>query len=431
MISCPPFRSEVKKEGRAQTTKIATTTNSHVAEPAMTPEQMPSESKVSWSKKYWNSVSILQKSREQIVLLCERCCTSWLMILLPFVPAGFIIYYLRVNPAAIFVINFVAVFPIALVNSKAMDLMIDQIGTVKGGLLYMTFGLDKLPFSTETISNNLSNIVQLITSILLLRSRQIDTLKTSLLGGIVSLLLLVTGACYTFGGVSNDRTGFVSGIEQDYNSTAVKMMGDLLTLISISILIPTASHILSGTSTKSVTLESRGSSVVLILVYGCWLVFQLKTHAYLFDPDHSYSLNENGETGENEKTPNVWGLSVLLVLTTTIIAFNTNFAIDSIDGLVKHTSVPKSFVGFILLPILNNDTTALSNGMKDKMDLALHSCIGKSLQITLLFVPMMVLIAWIMGIDEMNLLFDSFQVVTFVLTVVLITHITADGKSNW
>jgi len=28
-------------------------------------------------------------------------------------------------------------------------------------------------------------------------------------------------------------------------------------------------------------------------------------------------------------------------------------------------------------------------------------------------------------------LFDSFQVVTFVLTVVLITHITADGKSNW
>jgi len=62
------------------------------------------------------------------------------MLLLPFVPAGFVISYLKVNPVAVFAINFVAVFPIAMVNSKAMDLMIDQLGTVKGGLIYMTFG---------------------------------------------------------------------------------------------------------------------------------------------------------------------------------------------------------------------------------------------------------------------------------------------------
>jgi Ca2+:H+ antiporter len=270
------------------------------------------------------------------------------------------------------------------------------------------------------------NIVQLITSILLLRNRQIETLKTSLLGGIVSLLLLVTGASYAFGGIHNRRTGTAIGIEQDYNTTAVKMMGDLLTLISISILIPTASHILSGTTIESITRESRGSSAVLILVYGFWLLFELRTHANIFVPETFYDENE-----EVEKKPNLWGPSVMLVITTTLIAFNTNFAINSIDGLIEQTPVPKSFIGFILLPILNNDTTAVSNAMKDKMDLVIHSCIGKSLQITLLFVPMMVLIAWIMGIDEMNLLFDNFQVVTFALTVILITHITADGKSNW
>jgi hypothetical protein len=94
--------------------------------------------KPSWSKKVGDLIPIPKKWKEQIILLYRR--TSWLMVLLPFVPAGFVLGYLKVNPVAVFAINFVAVFPVAMVNSKAMDLMIDQVGTVKGGLIYMTFG---------------------------------------------------------------------------------------------------------------------------------------------------------------------------------------------------------------------------------------------------------------------------------------------------
>jgi len=61
------------------------------------------------------------------------------MVLLPLSPAGFLPGYLDINSTAVFVINFVAVFYVAMVNSKTMDLMMDQSGTLKGGLIHMTF----------------------------------------------------------------------------------------------------------------------------------------------------------------------------------------------------------------------------------------------------------------------------------------------------
>jgi hypothetical protein len=64
----------------------------------------------------WEPHNNSHEVERAIKLLYTPCCTSWLMVLLAFLLAGFILGYLDFNPVAVFAINFIAVFPVVMVN---------------------------------------------------------------------------------------------------------------------------------------------------------------------------------------------------------------------------------------------------------------------------------------------------------------------------
>jgi hypothetical protein len=73
--------------------------------------------------------------------------TSWLVlassyvnILLVFVPAGIICGALGVNPTAVFIVNFLAIVPLAALLSFATEELSVKLGQTIGGLLNATFG---------------------------------------------------------------------------------------------------------------------------------------------------------------------------------------------------------------------------------------------------------------------------------------------------
>ncbi|PSR81394.1 Sodium/calcium exchanger protein-domain-containing protein [Coniella lustricola] len=74
--------------------------------------------------------------------------------------------------------------------------------------------------------------------------------------------------------------------EQIYNSTVTQMSACLLSLSVISLVLPTAFHASFSDTTladeKSLVI-SRGTSIILLLVYLIYLVFQLKSHAYMYE----------------------------------------------------------------------------------------------------------------------------------------------------
>jgi Ca2+:H+ antiporter len=121
----------------------------------------------------------------------------------------------------------------------------------------------------------------------------------------------------------------------------------------------------------------------------------------------------------------------VLIIGTAVMAFNTQFMTNNIEGLTRDAGVPRDFIGLILLPILSNDITAIQFGIRDDMDFAIQAALGKSLQVTLVVTPVLVLLGWVMQIDDMNLYFDGFQVVAVFVSVSLV-HIGIEaGKSNW
>jgi len=124
----------------------------------------------------------------------------------------------------------------------------------------------------------------------------------------------------------------------------------------------------------------------------------------------------------------------LLVAVTVLVAVTAEFLVDSISGVTdEHPQLRKEWVGLILLPIAGNaaeHATAVTVAVKDKLTLSIGVAVGSSIQIALFVIPLMVVLAWILG-KPLLMLFDPFESVTLFLAVLTVNYCVQDGKSNW
>ncbi|KAH8811971.1 Sodium/calcium exchanger protein-domain-containing protein [Xylogone sp. PMI_703] len=344
--------------------------------------------------------------------------SNYVNVLLVFVPLGIISGALGMNATAVFVLNFLAIIPLAALLSFATEEISMKLGETMGGLLNATFG----------------NAVELIVSIVALKNGEIRIVQSSMLGSILSNILLVLGCCFLAGGIHNTRTGTASAIEQDFNTTVASTMSSLMAVASASLIIPaTLYSVLSSSDADSETnilILSHGTAIVLLVLYVLYLVFQLRTHASLFDAEHA-AADDDTEVEEPQMGP--WAAAAVLIVITLLVAVCAEYLVDSIDALVATAHISKTFIGLILLPIVGNaaeHVTAIVVAVKDKMDLAMGVAIGSSMQIALMVTPFLVILGWIIG-QPMTLHFETFETVVFFLSVLVVAYVIGDGKSNY
>jgi len=303
-----------------------------------------------------------------------------------------------------------------------------------------------------------------------LAKKQVVIVQTSLIGSILSNLLLVMGMCFFFGGLRRQ--------EQFFNIRVAQTAAGMLALAVASIIVPTVFDKTTYQPQSQTAQMSRGTSVILLVVYAGYLYFQLKTHHSVLSEESQkvpmrpskHSLKEGAfkqavvnpvgmighgipgqsdneklsrmlmtppaldeEEGEDPQLsfPVAFGT---LVGSTVVIAFCAEFLVGSIDYVVSEAGMSEEFLGLILLPIVGNaaeHATAVTVAIKDKMDLAIGVAVGSSMQVALFLIPLLVIIGWIMGNDAMHLSFDIFQVAVLFVSVLLVNYLIADGKSHW
>lgn len=270
-------------------------------------------------------------------------------------------------------------------------------------------------------------LIDLQVSIVALQKGEIRIVQSSMLGSILSNILLVLGCCFIASGIRRQ--------ESTFNETVASTMSSLMAVAATSLIIPAtlyASLSNSAASTdENILILSRGTSFILLILYGLYLFFQLKTHAKLFDA-------ESGEDGGDgaEKEPEILGpfaAGVCLVLVTLLVAVCAEYLVGSIDSIVKTSGISKTFIGLILLPIVGNaaeHVTACVVAYKGKMDLAIGVAIGSSMQIALFVTPALVLLGWAIG-QEMTLHFETFETVVLFVSVLVVNYLIQDGKSNY
>jgi Ca2+:H+ antiporter len=84
---------------------------------------------------------------------------SWINVLLVAVPIGITLRFVSVSPVAVFVVNFIAIIPLAAMLSYATEEIALRIGETLGGLLNATFGHVSI-----AISGRLSNLLLVMLS---------------------------------------------------------------------------------------------------------------------------------------------------------------------------------------------------------------------------------------------------------------------------
>ena len=113
----------------------------------------------------------------------------------------------------------------------------------------------------------------------------------------------------------------------------------------------------------------------MLILYVLYLVFQLRTHASLFDAE---TQAEEDEDEEPHMSP--WAAGGVLVVITLLVAVCAEYLVDSIDSLVETAHISKTFIGLILLPIVGNaaeHVTAVMVALKGR-DLSLGIVLGLS-----------------------------------------------------
>jgi len=336
----------------------------------------------------------------------EMLLGNKLNLLLLFIPFGFIAKGVGWGDSAIFILCMLAIIPLAFLLGTATEELALYTNQTLGGLLNATFG----------------NATELIISIVALKSNLIRVVQASLLGSILSNLLLVLGCAFLFGGIKFPT--------QKFSKAAANTSSSLLTLAMLGILAPAAfiasrSGEANPDGDHQLLLFSRITAIFLFIIYLGYLFFQLKTHRHIF---------EEAEEEEQEDPQLFWWEAVgVLTVCTVLIAVFSEFIVDSITAVSSNWGMSQTFIGIVLLPIVGNAAehiSAVTVAMKNKMDLSIGVAIGSSIQISLLVIPFLVLLGWMMGRD-MTLYFHPFESVVGFVSVIIVHIMLSDGESNW
>ncbi|SAM00416.1 hypothetical protein [Absidia glauca] len=324
-------------------------------------------------------------------------------ILLIFVPIAIFVSFTDASAPVVFSLNFIAIIPLAKLLGFATEEIALRCGSTVGSLMNATFG----------------NAVELILGVVALQKGLIRVVQASVLGSILSNLLLVLGFCFLLGGAGRS--------EQTFNITAAQTSTSLLALTTLSLLIPAAFSATAQTKSDAeagILNLSHGTALILLLVYILFLIFQLKTHSHLY---------EDEEDDEEQPTTSLSFSIFTLIVVAGIVSLHAEFLVGAIEGVVESWGIDETFVGIILLPIVGNAAEHVSSvtfAMKNKMNLSVGIAVSSSLQIGLLVTPVLVIAGWAIG-QPMTLFFEDFETVILFSSVLIVNYLIQDGRSNW
>jgi len=178
--------------------------------------------------------------------------------------------------------------------------------------------------------------------------------------------------------------------EQYFNARMAQTISMFLLLAVLSLMIPTASRLSGHATTEGILAQSRGTAVVVMFSYGLWLLFQLGTNRALFEEpskkspralsgkrdaggmleglaiigagagaaavggsiNQEHLVQEQEEDEEDPPELSKLGALIAAIVFTALLALNTQFATDSIQGLMTEHGLTDSFMGIVILPIL-------------------------------------------------------------------------------
>ncbi|XP_052174086.1 vacuolar cation/proton exchanger 3-like [Diospyros lotus] len=337
-----------------------------------------------------------------------------LSVLFPAIPFAILAHCYGFGRPGIFALSLLGMTPLAERVSFLTEQIAFYTGPTVGGLLNATCG----------------NATELIIALLALIQHKVDVVKYSLLGSIISNLLLVLGTSLFCGGLANLTR------EQKFERKQADVNSLLLMLALLCHMLPIMFRYAGkyDSATAEVTLLlSRVCSVVMLVAYLAYLVFQLWTHRQLFEAQEEEDEESDTVISEEEPVIGFWSGFAWLIGMTLVIALLSEYVVGTIEDASESWGLSVSFISIILLPIVGNAAEhagAITFAFKNKLDISLGVALGSATQIALFVVPLNVVFAWIIGV-KMDLDFNLTETGSLALSIIVTAFTLQDGTSHY
>ena len=311
-----------------------------------------------------------------------------------------------------FAISFITLLFGAYYISKAVDAYAIARGPAIGGIV-LAFG---------------GNVLEIVVGALALKKGLYNIVMTSLVGSILSNLLLVLGTCYLVAGHYNRRKPAREEKDLVFDGKQMYALVGLLIISCAGLLVPTVFTLSNNVlDNQNVGPLSYAVSVLLIVVYLTRVVNEVRkaqakpeeclvelrrTVSFRTIPSHSKSLIKL-PAGEEEcefKSSVLGGLLVILFQGALVCGLASDVLTTALSFLFGEGS-HSPFIGMIVLPIAGNlcehwsaieqakqagqsdDDEARAEHTTTMLDMAIESAAN----ISTFAVPLMVIIGWGLG----------------------------------
>ena len=326
---------------------------------------------------------------------------KFLKYMLIFIPISFIAKFMNASGTIMFILSCLSIIPLAGLMGEGTEQISFYSGPKIGGFLNGTFG----------------NATELIISFFALKQGLFDIVKSSIAGAVIGNVLLVVGASMLAGGLKFKT--------QKFNEKVSEVTSSMLLFAVLGLCIPalfthTVDPALLNTRYEGLSIFV---AVVMIIIYILSLVFSFSTHKDIYNTEASKEGSAK------------WTLKkaiLILVVVTILIAIESEFLVNGVESITESLGWSEFFVGIILIPIIGNaaeHTTAIIMARKDQMDVALEIALGSSLQIILFVAPILIFIS--LFFKPMSIVFNEFELVALIASVVIANKVSHDGECNW
>ena len=328
----------------------------------------------------------------------------WMLV---FVPIAMVVEHMTgASDPVKFLVAALAIVPVARLIGHSTEHLSHYTGDSIGGLLNAMFG----------------NLPELIICVVALKAGLYAMVAASLVGAILFNLLLVLGLSFLLGGLKQHT--------MEFNAQAVRAYSTMMFIAVISMALPSIYEktFAAGGATIEQEKINIGLAILLLGLYGFYLVFMIRTH-----PEEFASVGKAADKEEHGH----WSLPLclgVLIGASVLAAVLSEILVGAVEGTGEALGLSSAFLGIVLLASVGGvaeGMSAISMARKGRLDLSLGIALGSCILIAVFVSPALVFASYFVGPHPFQLSFSTGGVGLLFLSVLIGTLVASGGSANW
>ena len=307
-----------------------------------------------------------------------------------------------------FIVSALALAVLAALVGRSVDGLGDRLGSG----------------ATGVVQSALGNIPELLFGIFALRKGLITVVQATIVGSILSNVLLVLGLAFIVGGLRHGT--------QKFSADGPRMVSVLLVLSVGILIIPSITASLSLPAAAHEKVLSDVAAVVLLAIFALTIPGSLRRTES--ETVQEPAPGEAGGEGHGGAEWPLWLAIGMLAVAGVAAALVADWFASSLTPALSALHISQAFAGLVIVAIAGNaveNFVGIRLAARNRMDYAMSVTLQSPVQIAFGIAPLLVLISAGLGGSQLTLVFPPLMIVSLALTALVTTLVVFDGNSTW